>query len=195
MAQEFNVETETLTILYEGQTFDLTLIQSKSGSGLPSLSNGLPSNPGLSPAKPKMTRYMPPKPKNTPKIPSWLVNNKSSNSILKPTSQSASLNNKSNLVPSLPGLPYPGFVPRRSPLGTISPSPFANRSNNQFTPPNSASDIEETSPESSGDQEPSLNSSTENSSTEIDLENLPPPPPPPNILPPSPPPNLLPSRE
>ena len=197
MAQEFNVETETLTILYEGQTFDLTLIQSKSGSVLPSSNNGLPSNTVLSPAKPKMPRYMPPKPKNTPKIPSWLVNNKSSNSISRPTSQSASLNNKSNPVPSLPGLPYPGFVPRRTPSGTISssPSPFANRANNQFQPPNSASDIEVTSPESSGDPEPSVNSSNENSSTEIDLENLPPPPPPPNILPPSPPPNLLPSRE
>ena len=88
MAQEFNMETETLTILYEGQTFDLSLIQSKSGSGLPSLSNGLSSNPGpvSSPAQPKMPRYMPPKPKNTPKIPSWLVNNKSSNSMPRPPS-------------------------------------------------------------------------------------------------------------
>ena len=203
MAQEFNVETETLTILYEGQTFDLSLIQSKSGSGLPSLSNGLSSNPGPGsrPAQPKMPRYMPPKPKNTPKIPSWLVNNKSSNSMPRPPSQSPNLNNKRNPVPSLPGLPYPGFVPRRTPSGTTSPSPspsvnpFANRSNNQFTPPNSASDIQATIPESSSDPEPSVNSSTENSSTEIDLENLPPPPPPPNILPPSPPPNLLPSRE
>jgi hypothetical protein len=203
IAQEFNVETETLTILYEGQTFDLSLIQSKSGSGLPSLSNGLSSNPGpgSSPAQPKMPRYMPPKPKNTPKIPSWLVNNKSSNSRPRPPSQSEILKNKRNPVTSLPGLPYPGFVPRRTPSGSTSSTPlpsvnpFANQSNVQSLPPNPSATTQATNPEANSNSQTNENSAFGNLNTEIDLENLPPPPPPPNILPPSPPPNLLPSRE
>ena len=202
MAEQFNLETETLTIVYEGQSFDLKLIQSKSGSALPSSNNGSPlSKLGPSAAKPKLPQYMPPKPKNTPKIPAWLVNNKSNNTMPGSSNQSASLNNKRNSIPSLPGLPYPGFVPRRTP-STLPPStalppnnPFTNTPNIQSQPSNSPSNIQSPNSESSGNAEPSESSGLENLNSEIDLENLPPPPPPPNILPPSPPPNLLPSRE
>ena len=206
MVQEFNLETETLTILYEGQSFELKLIQSKSGLGLP-LSNKNPSTLtklSPSPIKPRFPQYMPPRPKDTPTIPQWLTSKTTNNSTSRLQNKSLSLNNKRNTNPILPGQPYPGFVPRRTSTLNSNPStsPFgqSNPSIGQDTLQSSPSTFPlendntiQSSPKIYTQSED--NSNTNNLNNEIDLDNLPPPPPPPNILPPSPPPNLLPSRD
>ena len=207
-AHKFDLETEILTILYEGQSFELKLLQSKSSSGLPASRAKTPvppkSIPGLS--KTSTPRVMPPKPKSNPVIPSFLVNKPPS--IGFPGSRlglSQTGSSGSGSRSMLPGLPYPGFVPRRN----VSSNPGVNSSN----PPSSR-----TNDTNIGGSTPSIqssngginlstnengnslsndatNGSTNSNGNEIDLDSLPPPPPPPNILPPSPPPNLIPSRE
>ena len=204
-AHKFDLETETLTILYEGQSFDLKLLQSKSLNALPSPKGKVPmlpkSIPGLS--KSKTPRVMPPKPKTNPVIPSFLVN-QSSKSKFNNSKIGTSLggSSQSSSRSMLPSLPYPGFVPRRN----ISSSPEFNSVDSTS---NSANNF------NSGGLVTSNNSQSADSRTisnnvdildpneqinnfdsdEIDLNSLPPPPPPPNILPPSPPPNIVPSRE
>ena len=207
LAQEFDLESETLTIVYEGQSFELKLIQSGKSSGSPSIKKNLPSLNNLSPSAktPTVPRYMPPKPKNTPTIPSWLVtNNRSSSPAITPTrSRNNSFNSKKPPTRTLPSVPYPGFVPRRTPIPNSSPSTSllspgipSNRegASEQIssTPPARNDSMQSNPGVSYPEQE---NSNANNANNEIDLGNLPPPPPPPNILPPSPPPNILPSRE
>ena len=206
MAQEFNLETETLTILYENQSFKLNLIQSKSGSGLPS-SNKKPSSLtklSTSPVKPRFPQFMPPKPKNTPTIPTWLTSRNTNNSPSRAPNKSLSLNNNRSTSPTLPRLPYPGTVPRRTSTLNSNPStsPFAQSNpsigqETQQSNPTTSPLVNNNSIQSTPivDIQSEENSNTNNLNNEIDLDNLPPPPPPPNILPPSPPPNLLPSRE
>ena len=211
-AESFDLETETLTIIYEGQSFDLKLLQSTSGSDS-SIQKSItkPSIKSPSPSSPNLPRYMPPKPKNTPQIPSWLVNRKSNNSFNPRTNNNSSTRktvNTTSLTPATsltPQLPYPGFIPRRNsssgaPAGsssfTRSPNNNAFTSNKDLpdsTPNIAAESVLSTLPSSTSE---TLNNQKNVQETNvIDLENLPPPPPPPNILPPSPPPNLLPSRE
>ena len=207
LAQEFDLESETLTIIYEGQSFELKLIQSEKSLGSPSIKKNLPSLNKPSPfAKtPIVPRYMPPKPKNTPTIPSWLVtNNRSNSSGSTPIrSRNSSFNSNQPLTRTIPSLPYPGFVPRRTPVpnsspsnSQLSPSIPSNREGTSeqisSTPPARNDSMQSNPVVSSPEQE---NSDANNVNNEIDLGNLPPPPPPPNILPPSPPPNILPSRE
>ena len=58
---------------------------------------------------------MPPKPKSTPVIPSFLVNKQTTNPFPSFSDKSGNLNPSSSAISSrIPGLPYPGFVPRRS---------------------------------------------------------------------------------
>ena len=209
MVEEFNLETETLTILYEDQSFELKLIESKSGTRLPSFNQKTPVLPKSIPrvSKSSTPRIMPPKPKSNPVIPPFLVKRTENNRF--PFSKDRSVSGSSTANGSrsfLPGLPYPGFVPRR----TVATTPGLNGSN---PPPSSAitGNLNEgrnssTSIQNNTSTNPSTNNNgsasgiqqvnnTNNSNGEIDLSNLPPPPPPPNILPPSPPPNLLPARE
>lgn len=201
-AHKFDLETETLTILYEGQSFELKLLQSKSSSGLPTprSTNLVPpkSIPGLS--KTSTPRVMPPKPKSNPVIPSFLVNKPSSGFPGSRGGLSTGSSTMSGGRSMLPGLPYPGFVPRRN-----TPANQNNPSQNQ--PSNTNSPISSIGSTISSNNDVGSNVSTNpsvtnnvneninNSNNEIDLDSLPPPPPPPNILPPSPPPNLVPARE
>ena len=204
MVQEFNLETETLTIIYEGQSFELKLLESKSGTTLPPSNRKTPVLPKYIPgvSKSSTPRIMPPKPKSNPVIPPFLVNRTESNRLPFPNGRSVSSPSASSGSRSfLPGLPYPGFVPRRSVTTApgvngnipIPPSGISTNLNqrlnagpstqlNGSTNGGSASEIQ---------QVDNIN----NSNGQIDLNNLPPPPPPPNILPPSPPPNLVPARE
>ena len=209
LAQEFDIESETLTISYEGQSFELKLLESKSGSSLPPSSNRSPVLPKSIPkvSQSSSPKVMPPKPRSNPVIPSFLVNkpigNRFPGARVGPSSGGGS---GSSSRAMLPGLPYPGFVPRRtisanpsSPISNL-PSNQANTSSAGGSGYNSRTSTNSGNPESSsgGSGNPSISSDTGqggNIDNGIDLDSLPPPPPPPNILPPSPPPNLLPARE
>ncbi len=202
--QKFDLETETLTVLYEGQSFELKLLQSKSSNSLPPKSPVIPSPPKSIPGltKSAQPRVMPPKPKSNPVIPSFLVNKPLNNRFPGSTlGSSANTGTNGSFRSMVPGLPYPGFVPRRnvsSNPGVNSSNPISNRSNNSNFGGSVSTSQPSTGSTNSVANE-NVNSLTEGSSTvngsEFDLDSLPPPPPPPNILPPSPPPNLIPSRE
>jgi len=204
-AHKFDLETEILTILYEGQTFDLKLLQSKSTNGLSSPKEKISilpkSIPGLS--KSKTPRVMPPKPKTNPVIPSFLVNQSSTGKFNGPKlGASSGGSSPSSPRSMLPGLPYPGFVPRRnttSPPGFNSSDSTANSANNTNTgglvTSNNSQSGGSGSFTNNGDISDPNGQNNNSVSDEIDLSSLPPPPPPPNILPPSPPPNIVPSRE
>ena len=208
LAQEFDLESETLTIIYEGQSFELKLLESKSGSSLPPSSNRSPVLPKSIPkvSQSSTPKVMPPKPRSNPVIPSFLVNkpigNRFPGARVGPSSGGGSGSSSRTM---LPGLPYPGFVPRR----TVATTPGLNGSSPSSS--DSAGNLNQggnsgSSTQNESSTNPSTNNNgsasgfqqvnnTNNSNGEIDLSNLPPPPPPPNILPPSPPPNLLPARE
>ena len=200
MAQSFDLETETLTILYEGQSFDLKLIDAKSGVGIPN-SIGKPSPVANSvPGAGKSTspKKMPPKPDFVPSFPPSITrftqNQQQGRSI---TGFTSSKGGFSSGMP--PGLPYPGALPRRSvpsnPSNAISPEK-SGRGNSGNR--NSGSTFPSTSQPSvpnnnlSNDPVDPVNSGISNP---VDFENLPPPPPPPDIFPPSPPPDIEPARE
>ncbi len=112
-AQAFDLESETLTLAFNGQDFTLTLQQSSTSSGLPGISSGLPKvklPPGVSSTvRPKV---MPPRPKSSPKLPDWL------------SSRISSRQSTTASVPSSPG----GFSPS---LGSSSSSSSSSR----FAPP------------------------------------------------------------
>ena len=75
MVQEFNLETETLTILYGDQSFELKLLESKSGTTLPSFNQKTPVLPKFIPGVSKSSTpgIMPPKPKSNPVIPPFVL--------------------------------------------------------------------------------------------------------------------------
>ena len=134
-AESFDLDTETLTVAFEGQTFELNLLGPTATNGIPSPSSPSPfiskstSNSSVS-SEPKV---MPPKPKSTPVIPSFLVNKQTTNPFPSFSGKSGNLNPSSSAISSrIPGLPYPGFVPRRSIPGTpnsliSNPSPGHRR--------------------------------------------------------------------
>ncbi len=200
-AEKFDLESETLTILYEGQSFDLSLIGPKASSGAPSLPS---KNPVLTKQKPNLNqssspRFMPPKPKSNPVIPAFLVNkpavNPFSSTGVNPSSTSSSA---SGIRSRISGLPYPGFVPRRT--NPENPTSIVSTPNQGQTISSSKgnSGINSSNANQFSNSIPTTENNkgtTNNSNNEIDLDSLPPPPPPPNILPPSPPPNLVPSRD
>ena len=205
LAQEFDIESETLTISYEGQSFELKLLESKSRTSLPPSSNRSPVLPKSIPkvSQSSSPKVMPPKPRSNPVIPSFLVNkpigNRFPGARVGPSSGGGS---GSSSRAMLPGLPYPGFVPRRT-ISANPSSPISNLPSNQTKSPEQSSGSSKTS--LSQDSMPNVstnpwisnraNEDMSSSNGDIDLDSLPPPPPPPNILPPSPPPNLLPARE
>jgi len=202
-AHKFDLQSETLTILYEGQSFELKLLQSKSSGGLPTPRTTIPvpqkSIPGLS--KVSNPRIMPPKPKSNPVIPSFLVNKPTNSKFIGSrvglSSGSSSTGGGRSM---LPGLPYPGFVPRRNTPANLN-TPSSNQPSNANSPSSSIGSTTTSLNSNLGSDvpiNPLLNykyKNPKNSNGEIDLDNLPPPPPPPNILPPSPPPNLVPAHE
>lgn len=204
MAQSFDLETETLTILYEGQSFDLKLIDAKSGVGIPN-SIGKPSPVANSvPGAGKSTspKIMPPQPNYVPSFPPSITPFAQNQQPGRSTSSfTSSKGGFSSGMPglSIPGLRNPGPIPPRSvpsyPSNAISPekSGRGNTGNR-----NSGSTFPSTSQPSvpnnnlSNDPVDPVNSGISNP---VDFQNLPPPPPPPNILPPSPPPDIEPARE
>ena len=202
-AESFDLDTETLTVAFEGQTFELNLLGPTATNGIPSPSSPSPfiskstSNSSVS-SEPKV---MPPKPKSTPVIPSFLVNKQTTNPFPSFSGKSGNLNPSSSAISSrIPGLPYPGFVPRRSIPGT-SISIISNPSSGQSSNPSIINNENNSNAGTSSGVGSNVGNNPEitdvdlNFNDELDLNSLPPPPPPPNILPPSPPPNLVPSRE
>ena len=202
-AESFDLDTETLTVAFEGQTFELNLLGPTATNGIPSPSSPSQfiskstSNPSVS-SEPKV---MPPKPKSTPVIPSFLVNKQTTNPFPSFSGKSGNLNPSSSAISSrIPGLPYPGFVPRRS-IPRTSISPISNPSSGQSSNPSIINNENNSNAGTSSGVGSNVGNNPEipdvdlNFNDELDLNSLPPPPPPPNILPPSPPPNLVPSRE
>jgi hypothetical protein len=192
-AQAFDLESETLTLAFSGQTFDLTLI------------NPTPFNSPASPNKPtgstkqstgsgskttgSQPKIMPPKPDRVPQLPSWLTSRMSNR-----------LNSPSDAAD--------GSSTPRSPSGNRSiPPRLPTFSSTRNSTPNNSSSSGSASLVRSFDSPDGVALTTganvelsegEESTTtveELDLDALPPPPPPPNILPPSGPPNLIPSRD
>ena len=198
-AESFDLDTETLTVAFEGQTFELNLLGPTATNGIPSPSSPSPfiskstSNSSVS-SEPKV---MPPKPKSTPVIPSFLVNKQTTNPFPSFSGKSGNLNPSSSAISSrIPGLPYPGFVPRRSIPGTtnsIEQDPAYIKPGKKYNFENQINNASQT--KNLNPFEQLAGSNIHGSKNQLDLNNLPPPPPPPNILPPSPPPNLVPSRE
>ena len=204
---QFDLDSEKLTVLYEGVEFDLSLLHGGSGSPvgnqsatLNSSSTQAPSNPTNVPSVNTSSRnnngtprYMPPRPSKTPTLPSWLVNRGPAPLGDRSDTVSSSINN------------YSGIVPRRVVTNSVIGS-SSNQANSGISTPNLKPSISNTfnlinnsdnganvsfpPTDSNGiTQDPSSTSS------DFDLDSLPPPPPPPNITPPTPPPNILPSRE
>ena len=211
-AQAFDIESETLTLAFNGQGFTLDLYQSK-GSTIPSnKGSALPRvklPPNASTVQDSSRKVMPPKPKSVPKLPDWLSNRISSRSNLSsPSSASSSRGLPQGLTP-----PPRGMVTSRSnPVNLYNPVNLSSRNSS------TSSSVQQTNDNilSGSSPMPSLNTSTgsnsaggsvetqvfdqseevvDQSSDQSDLDNLPPPPPPPNILPPSPPPNIVPSMD
>jgi hypothetical protein len=201
-ASEFNMESEVLTIIYEGSSYDITLLQGGSSIG-PSKTNSIPvipssSNKLNSSASRTPTRYMPPRPKTAPQLPDWLVNKKTPSFPLPRNSSSSRTSGFSSRVPTR-SFQGGGFSntnrsnANQPKLGT----PIQDLPNSVENKNNSQSNV----PPSTVGNAPSDNMPVQDVSepasqgNELDLDSLPPPPPPPNIVPPSPPPDIIPSRE
>jgi len=208
-AESFDLKSETLTLVFNGQSFELKLQDSKnspgSGTGIikPSVPNLPKSTAGKSSNTPKV---MPPKPISKPKLPDWLVQRSKQNQADTPFVRSTGVTGQSS-VRNRPVLP--GMIPTSSSSNSRNsngfPSPAANPnfsapSNN----PISMNNIPSTSPslgnvpstaQLSSDFSNGVNAQDSTQNDEIDLSSLPPPPPPPNILPPSGPPDIIPSRD
>jgi hypothetical protein len=201
-ASEFNMESEVLTIIYEGSSYDITLLQGGSSIG-PSKTNSIPVIPSSSnklnfSASRTPTRYMPPRPKTAPQLPDWLVNKKTPSFPLPLNSSSSRTSGFSSRVPTR-SFQGGGFSntnrsnANQPKLGT----PIQDLPNSVENKNNSQSNV----PPSTVGNAPSDNMPVQDVSepasqgNELDLDSLPPPPPPPNIVPPSPPPDIIPSRE
>ena len=212
LIQQFDQESEKLTISFDGHSFSLSLMDSKSGGGNNPSSNIAPNNSsppsGSSGAAKQVTRFMPPRPKTTPSLPSWLVNKRSNaggvpnSAQAQPTSSPA----YSGAVPrrTVSGPFFPGSAGRiDSPTPTAStPGQSLGSTTNRVSDPSSVAVGQSASPQNAGTSSVSAvnqvlneNAGTTDSENAISLDDLPPPPPPPNILPPSPPPDIQPSRD
>ena len=208
-AESFDLESETLTLAFNGQSFQLTLEQSKarSSTGVSSSKSKVPKLPAPTNKTSASTpRVMPPKPRSTPQLPDWLVQRSQKSGISNSSNPGSRV---SNSFQSSGGAVLPGVIPPRRPQSLTSPSPRAN-SGSLSGAPSSTGPVPQVSapisnvPSFSGvslNEGPSsgIKSSISNpvssQGDEIDLSALPPPPPPPNILPPSGPPDIIPSRD
>jgi hypothetical protein len=202
-AQAFDLESETLTLAFNGQDFTLTLEQSKSTpmqSTPASTSPKVKLPPGVSATSTGSPKTMPPKPRTAPQLPDWLASRMASRS-----NSSLSSSPTSSPVESLSSsssrfrIPPARAVPNSS-IAKTGSSPVS-KDGASFTSDTTKSitRISEGRTES-----PSAFDPTEivgdidkisNSENQSDLDDLPPPPPPPNILPPSPPPDIIPSLD
>ena len=195
-ASGFDLDSETLTVTFKNQSFNLNLYGPTSSP--PSAPPGrTPPHPRTTKApSPSQPKRMPPVPKFVPQLPAAVTGPVPSPAI--PISQQVSSSGKRAPPPSgssfpvLPGPVIPGPMARPS-------SPVASPN---ATPPSSASapapPAQSFAPAPTVSQTPLPGSNPNPGSgegTEIDFSNLPPPPPPPNILPPSAPPDIQPSRE
>ncbi len=205
-AQAFDLETETLTLAFNGQNFTLSLEQSKSSSSPANASPTLPKvNLPTSPSTATNQRIMPPRPKSAPQLPDWLANRVSSRTSSSSTGSTLSRSRGSQFVPpprSSAGVPNQVGVPIgmsqpsgnslfRNSTPTSIPSVSAPSSVKVSNFANPSSDFQ------SGIPSPSeiVQDTNLQENVQSDLDDLPPPPPPPNILPPSPPPDILPSLD
>jgi hypothetical protein len=212
-AQAFDLETETLTLAYSGQNFELRLQEKQSISPTSQPSRSLPkitlppSNSTSSTGK----KVMPPKPTRIPSMPEWLVNRMSSRSsssvssrsLNSSSSSSFSNSGSSRFAPIAKNSPSFGKAVQdfsSDPIGSDNQSSLpatkttSSTSNINSSSNNPAANSLEDAPSSSfGDQ---FNNPVENTSGDTEkseLDDLPPPPPPPNIFPPSPPPDIVPN--
>ena len=203
-ASEFNLESEVLTVIYEGSSYHISLLQGGSTVGLnkQNSSYNKPSNSrSLNSGSLGVQRYMPPRPKTAHNFQvGWLTKNSSF-----PLSRSSSSGAKAGFSGSVPRRVIPGLpmTASQSPASDSKPEPNSysginNSRNTTIQKINRTRELtsaldtpEGTSFENIVDDV--VTSTSENST--FDLDGLPPPPPPPNITPPSPPPNILPSLE
>ena len=208
LVEEFDIDSEKLTLSFEGQLFPLTLMDSKAGgSGGSSIKSNQVRNPSPSNASPskQVTRFMPPRPKTTPSLPDWLSKKREDGKVStsKPFSQSypGAVPRRTAPSPFFRGLPTagqalnnPGSVPVAS-----APTPFngtASATTSSNVPEASSPSINVQKADSvSSTNSINVTATSDSGENLISLENLPPPPPPPNILPPSPPPDIQPSRD
>ena len=201
----FRSRIKTLTLAFNGQSFQLTLEQSKT-RGLTGVSSSKSKVPKLPAPQIKRCQYSQgyaTKATINPQLPDWLVQR----------SQKSGISNSSNpgsRVSILSNHQAERFCQGDSSRG-LSHLLHLHRGQTvvHFRAPSSTGPVPQVSapisnvPSFSGvslNEGPSsgIKSSISNSifpGDEIDLSALPPPPPPPNILPPSGPPDIIPSRD
>ena len=129
-AESFDLKSETLTLIFNGQSFELKLQDSKNssrtGTGIikPSVPKLPKSTAGKSSSTPKV---MPPKPISKPKLPDWLVQRSKQNQAGSPFARSTGFTGQST-VRNRPVLP--GMIPTSSSSNSRNsnglPSPTAN---------------------------------------------------------------------
>ena len=215
-AQAFDLESETLTLAFNGQGFTLTLEQSKSTPPQSTPVTALPKvklPPGVSTSSSGTPKVMPPKPRTAPKLPDWLASRMASRTGSSYSSRSPSMGSSGKSSSGLP-LPPSRIAPSSSTgitAGTSSSpsivSTVSSTTGSTIQP--DLSNISSPSPtgvslgsgENPSSSNPTINV-PDNDNPEVtdadeqaELDDLPPPPPPPNILPPSPPPDILPSLD
>ena len=199
-AQAFDLESETLTLAFSGQTFDLNLINPtpSSSPASPNKPTGSTSQSAGSGSKSlgSQPKIMPPKPDRVPQLPSWLTSrmsnrlNSASDTTGGTSTQSSSSGNRS-IPPRLPT-----FSSTRFPTSSPSTGSTSVGSSQSHTSVNQSVNVTDgTSPTVSNTVNLPEVDLPDSQVDDLDLEGLPPPPPPPNILPPSGPPNLVPSRD
>jgi hypothetical protein len=199
-AQAFDLESETLTLAFNGQDFTLSLEQSKSTPQQTSPASALPKvklPPGVSTSSSGSPKVMPPKPRTAPQLPDWLANRMASRTGSSYSSRSPSIGSSGQRSSGLP-LPSTRTAPTSSTRITgSSPSSVPSTGNpiSSITEGTFQPNLSNPSSATSTIQEPNNNLPVTETNEQTGLEDLPPPPPPPNILPPSPPPDILPSLD
>jgi hypothetical protein len=205
VAQAFDLESETLTLAFSGQTFDLNLINPTPSNSTASPNNSIGSTNQSTGSGTKTTgsqpKIMPPKPDRVPQLPRWLTSRMGNrlNSTADSTGRSSTPSSPSGIRSIPPRLPT--FTSTRPPTGSPSTSATSVANSQSPTSVNQSVNVTGgTSPTVSNSENlPQVDLPDNQVSTstieDLDLEGLPPPPPPPNILPPGGPPNLIPSRD
>ena len=195
-ASEFDMESEVLTVLYEGSPYQLSLLQGGSSIGT-TKPNSIPSIPTISnksnASSSGTPRYMPPRPKTAPQLPDWLVKKKTPTF---PLPRNSSGNQNTGFLGRVPSRTFAGGA-----FSNVNPllsepknrTPPSSVTNNPSLPSiNSSQKVNDPASSTLPIQEIETPATQSN---DLDLESLPPPPPPPNIIPPSPPPDIIPRRE
>lgn len=202
-AHEFDLDTEVLTVLYDGQPYKLSLIQGGSSTGSSNSAQGI--TPKTLPKRSTVSsssspKYMPPRPKAAPILPEWLVNKKSSSLPFPQRNIGVIRSGIGGGVPrrTLPNLPFPNNPSKDATNSkNFQATPSTVNTTNIRNPQNVTNGPASTPVQSMESTDSTITepANSLNQSSGFDLDGLPPPPPPPNITPPSPPPNILPSLE